>query len=108
MALAKAGGARAVILVEGISDQIAVETVAARRGLDLGAEGVAVVPAGGAHGFARYARRFGPRGAGIMLAGLLTPRKRASFGVAWRRPASVLSGHARTWSAWVFTSATPT
>jgi hypothetical protein len=70
VALAKAGGARAVVLVEGISDQIAVETVAARRGLDLGAEGVTVVPAGGAHGFARYALRFGPRGAGIRLAGL--------------------------------------
>lgn len=70
VALAKADGARAVILVEGISDQIAVETVAARLGVDLGADGVVVVPAGGAHGFARYARRFGPQGAGVRLAGL--------------------------------------
>jgi len=70
VALARADGASAVILVEGISDQIAVETVAARRGLDLGALGVVVVPTGGAHGFARYARRFGPAGAGLRLAGL--------------------------------------
>ena len=93
MALAKAGGARAVILVEGISDQIAVETVAARRGLDLGAEGVAVVPAGGAHGFARYARRFGPRGAGIMLAGLCDA---AEEGVVQRGLAAAGFGPLRT------------
>src|SRR5690242_13189157 len=34
--------ARAVILVEGVSDRIAVETLAARRGRDLAGEGVAV------------------------------------------------------------------
>ncbi len=69
-AAAKAAGARAVVLVEGVSDQIAVAAVAARRGRDLGADGIAVVPAGGAHGFARYARRLGPAGAGVSLAGL--------------------------------------
>jgi predicted ATP-dependent endonuclease of OLD family len=39
---------RAVILVEGVSDQRAVEAVAERRRRDLAAEGVAVVPIGGA------------------------------------------------------------
>src|SRR5919206_3120161 len=43
-ALASAANARAVILVEGFSDQIALETLAARRRLDLVAEGVAIVP----------------------------------------------------------------
>ena len=38
---------RAVILVEGTSDRLAVETLARRRGRDLGAEGVSVVPMGG-------------------------------------------------------------
>ncbi len=38
----------ALILVEGVSDQIAVETLAARTGRDLAAERVAVVPIGGA------------------------------------------------------------
>jgi hypothetical protein len=70
MALARADGARAVVLVEGISDQIAVETLAARYGRDLQAEGVAVLPVGGAHGVARYLMRFGPAGAGARLAGL--------------------------------------
>jgi hypothetical protein len=70
LALAKAGGARAVILVEGVSDQIAVEALAARRGRDLGAERVAVVPIGGAHATAQYVRHFGPGGAGVRVAGL--------------------------------------
>jgi hypothetical protein len=38
---------RAVILVEGTSDRLAVETLARRRGRDLRAEGVEVVPMGG-------------------------------------------------------------
>jgi OLD-like protein len=69
-ALAKAAAADAVVLVEGISDQIAVETLAARRGRDLGAERVVVLPAGGAHAMTRYLARFGPAGAGLRLAGL--------------------------------------
>jgi hypothetical protein len=70
VALARAAGARTVVLVEGISDQIAVETLAVRLGRDLGAEGVAVLPTGGAHGFGRYLRHFGPSGDGARLAGL--------------------------------------
>src|SRR6476646_8789161 len=38
---------RGVVLVEGTSDRLAVETLALRRGRDLQAEGVAVVPMGG-------------------------------------------------------------
>ena len=38
---------RAVILVEGTSDRLAVETLARRRGRDLGAEGVEIVAMGG-------------------------------------------------------------
>ena len=69
-ALAKVAAAEAVVLVEGISDQIAVETLAARRGRDLGAERVVVLPTGGAHAIARYLREFGPAGSGLRLAGL--------------------------------------
>jgi hypothetical protein len=69
-ALAKVAAAEAVVLVEGISDQIAVETLAARRGRDLGAERVVVLPAGGAHAMTRYLTQFGPAGAGLRLAGL--------------------------------------
>ena len=47
---------RAVILVEGVSDRIALETLAARRGRDLAAEGVTVVAIGGAQAVERAAR----------------------------------------------------
>ena len=70
IALARADAARAVVLVEGVSDQIAVETLAGRRGRDLAAGGIVVLPAGGAHGIVRYLRRFGPQGTGVRLAGL--------------------------------------
>jgi hypothetical protein len=62
--------ARAVVLVEGVSDQIAVETLAARLGRDLASEAVAVVPMGGAQAMARFLTRFGPQGANVRLAGL--------------------------------------
>jgi hypothetical protein len=69
-ALAKVAGAAAVLVVEGISDQIAVETLAARAGRDLAAERVVVLPAGGAHAMTRYLAQFGPAGAGLRIAGL--------------------------------------
>jgi hypothetical protein len=60
----------AVVLVEGLSDQAAVEALAARRGRDLRAEGVAVVAIGGAHALSRFLSELGPRGSGVKLAGL--------------------------------------
>jgi hypothetical protein len=69
-ALGKVDAARAVLLVEGISDQIALETLAVRRGRDLDAEGVAILPIGGVHAITRYLARFGPNGADVRLAGL--------------------------------------
>jgi len=47
---------KAVVLVEGESDRIAVEALAARRGRDLAVEGVAVVAFGGAHALERALR----------------------------------------------------
>jgi hypothetical protein len=61
---------QSVVLVEGISDQVALEALAARRGRDLAAEGVAVVPMGGARNIRRFLERFGPRGLNRRLAGL--------------------------------------
>lgn len=61
---------KAVILVEGLSDQYAVAALARRRGRDLEAEGVAIVPIGGAHAIGRHLERFGPRGLDVRLAGL--------------------------------------
>jgi hypothetical protein len=61
---------RAVVLVEGLSDQIAVETLAVRLGLNLNSEGVSVVPMGGAQAIGHSLTRFGPHGANLRLAGL--------------------------------------
>lgn len=69
-ALADAESARSVVLVEGISDQIALDTLAACRGRDLASEGVVIVPIGGAHAVGRYLVRFGPQGAGLSIAGM--------------------------------------
>lgn len=78
-ALAKVPRAATVVLVEGISDQIALETAARGRGRDLDAERVVVVPIGGAHAIGRYLTRFGPRGAGLRLAGLCDQREADVF-----------------------------
>jgi hypothetical protein len=65
-ALARADEARAVVLVEGFSDQIAVETLAARQGRDLAQERVLVVPIGGAQAIGRFLTRFAaPKIAGL-------------------------------------------
>jgi hypothetical protein len=62
--------ARAVILVEGHSDRSAIEALAERRGRALDAEGVVVVPMGGASNIGHFLNRFGPRGLDLRLAGL--------------------------------------
>ena len=61
---------QAVVLVEGTSDQVALEALAARRGRDLAAADVAVVPMGGARNIRHFLERFGPRGSNLRLAGL--------------------------------------
>ena len=65
-----ADATRGVLLVEGISDQRALEALAARRGRNLGAEGVSVVAIGGAQAIGRFLDRYGPRGLDIRVAGL--------------------------------------
>jgi hypothetical protein len=61
---------RAVILVEGISDRLALEALASRHGRVLSDEGVSVVAIGGARSIGRFLDRFGPHGLGVALAGL--------------------------------------
>ena len=62
--------ARAVVLVEGISDRAALEALAARHGRDLEAEGVSIVAMGGAQAIGNALARFGPGGSDFRLAGL--------------------------------------
>ena len=59
-----------VVLVEGMSDRVALEALAERRGRELAAEHVAIVPIGGAQAIARHLEAFGPSGRGLKLAGL--------------------------------------
>ena len=61
---------RAVVLVEGASDRVALHTLAERSGRDLSAEGVEVVAMGGITNTRAFATRYGPHGLGIPLAGL--------------------------------------
>jgi hypothetical protein len=67
------------VLVEGVSDQVAVEAMAARRGRDLAAEGIEVMPIGGAKNIRRFLARFGPHGLGVRLAGLCDANEEGDF-----------------------------
>ena len=62
--------AHTTVLVEGWSDQAAVETTARRLGYDLGAMGIVVLPIGGATNLRRFAAHLGGQGLGLALAGL--------------------------------------
>lgn len=78
-ALAKVDDAVAVVLVEGITDQIALEAAALRLGRDFEAERVVVVPIGGAHAIGRLLARFTPIRARVRLAGLCDLREEQLF-----------------------------
>lgn len=70
---------RAVVLVEGISDQVALETLAERRGRNLDGEGISIVPMGGAQSIGRFLHRFGPHGLDLRLAGLCDAAEEGEF-----------------------------
>jgi hypothetical protein len=71
--------ARAVVLVEGMSDQRALAALAKRRGRDLGAEGISVVAMGGAQAIGAFLNVLGPRGLGVELAGLCDVAEEGHF-----------------------------
>ena len=76
---------RAVVLVEGVSDRAAVEALAERRGRNLEADGVSVVPIGGAQAIGRYLHEFGPLGLDVKLAGLCDAAEEGHFRRALER-----------------------
>jgi hypothetical protein len=78
-ALERARHARSIVLVEGISDQIAVETLASLQARDLTKEGVVVVPIGGAQSVSRVLARFRPTGAGLRVSGLCDAAEERHF-----------------------------
>ncbi|MHC0433671.1 TOPRIM nucleotidyl transferase/hydrolase domain-containing protein [Streptomyces sp. O3] len=72
-------GVRTAVLLEGLSDLAAVEALAGRRGRDLAAEGVCVVPMGGAMNVGRYAGLLGRPGLGLRLVGLCDEGERRFY-----------------------------
>jgi hypothetical protein len=76
---ARADGARTVVFVEGTSDQRALEALAERRRRDLAAEGVSIVPIGGAQAIGRFLDLFGPQGLDVRLAGLCDAAEESHF-----------------------------
>ncbi|HEX5936970.1 MAG TPA: ATP-dependent endonuclease [Actinomycetota bacterium] len=70
---------RAVVLVEGLSDRVALEAAASRHGRSLSAEGVSVVDMGGATNVGRFLERFGPPGLDVSLAGLYDSGEEPGF-----------------------------
>ncbi|MDF6043769.1 ATP-dependent endonuclease [Streptomyces sp. JH14] len=70
---------RTVVLLEGPSDAAAVGALAASRGRDLAAEGVCVLPMGGAMSVGRFAHLLGPPGLGLRLTGLCDEAERPYY-----------------------------
>jgi hypothetical protein len=76
---------RTVVLVEGVSDQRALEALAERHGRDLEAQSVSVVPMGGAQAIGNFLERFGPQGMDVRLAGLCDAGEEGDFRRALER-----------------------
>jgi hypothetical protein len=67
---ADASSAHTIVLVEGMSDKLALEALAERKGRNLLVEGISIQPMGGATNVGNFLDRFGPHGSGVNLAGL--------------------------------------
>ena len=78
-ALAASVDPQTVVLVEGSSDQVALEALAARRGRDLAAERIAIVPMGGSGNIRHFLELFGPQGLNLGLAGLCDAGEEGDF-----------------------------
>jgi hypothetical protein len=78
-ALAAGGEPRAVVLVEGVSDERALAALAGRRGRNLEDEGIVVLPMGGATGIRPFLDLLGPPGLDLRLAGLCDAAEEDDF-----------------------------
>lgn len=82
--LADGIGVHTAVLLEGLSDSAALDTLAAAHGRDLAAEGVCVLPMGGAMNVGRYAANLGREGLGLRLAGLCDEAERGYYLRGWQ------------------------
>ena len=67
---ALSGAPHTVVLVEGLSDYVAIQAVARKRGREFDGEGIVIVPMGGATNVRRFLTTFGPRGRNARIAAL--------------------------------------
>ncbi|MEO6653636.1 MAG: TOPRIM nucleotidyl transferase/hydrolase domain-containing protein [Ilumatobacteraceae bacterium] len=78
LALEHVASASAIVLVEGVTDQIAVETLATRCGRDLAGDRVVVAPMGGAHAIGTFLQAIADRDAPATVVGGLCDRGEAA------------------------------
>jgi hypothetical protein len=78
-ALATGADLRAGVLVEGLSDQVALEALAERHGRSLSAEDISILPMGGATNIRSFLDLFGPQGLDVRLAGLCDAGEEGDF-----------------------------
>ena len=76
---------RTIVLVEGVTDALALTLAARRLGRDLPAEGVSIVPIHGAHAIDRFLRRLAAEKPGTKLAGLYDAGEEDVIRAALRR-----------------------
>jgi putative ATP-dependent endonuclease of the OLD family len=76
--------ARTAILVEGLSDQLAIETLASRLNVDLDAKAASIVACEGAGSVGSFLSLLGPTGLGLRLLGLCD----ADWAERWREELS--------------------
>ena len=74
-----------MVLVEGTSDQVALETLATRRGCDLAAEKVVIVPIGGAQAIGRLLVEYRSERPTVLLGGLCDAGEERGFRRALER-----------------------
>ena len=81
---AAAAAGQSVILVEGVSDQRAIEALAKQQSRDLVAEHLVTIPIAGATNIGRFLDLLGPAGYDVRLAGLCDEAEEADFRAAFR------------------------
>jgi hypothetical protein len=78
-ALAAGTDPYAVVLVEGLSDKCALEALAERRGRNLDAESISIVPIGGAQAIGRFLNQLRIQSLDVRLAGLCDAPEEVHF-----------------------------
>ena len=84
---------RAIVLVEGVTDELALTLAARRSGRDLAAEGVAIVPINGAHAMFRHLRKLAAEEPEARIAGLYDEGEEDVVRSALERAGQAGNGH---------------